>query len=109
MIRRPPRSTLFPYTTLFRSAILAFALFYPVVEFLGVASVALLFWFGGLRVLAGSVEIGVLVAFMQYAQRVFWPIQDLSEKVNVLQSALARSQPIFNLLEQSVTFTSPAH
>src|SRR3989454_12065664 len=108
MIRRPPRSTLFPYTTLFRSAILAFALFYPVVEFLGVASVALLFWFGGLRVLAGSVEIGVLVAFMQYAQRFFRPIQDLSEKFNVLQSAMASSERIFQLLDESVTITSAA-
>ncbi len=92
----------------FKDAILAFALFYPVVEFLGVASVALLFWFGGLRVLAGSVEIGVLVAFMQYAQRFFRPIQDLSEKFNVLQSAMASSERIFKLLDEPVTITSPA-
>src|SRR3989441_388935 len=92
----------------FKDAILAFALFYPVVEFLGVASVALLFWFGGLRVLAGSVEIGVLVAFMQYAQRFFRPIQDLSEKFNVLQSAMASSERIFKLLDEPVTIASPA-
>lgn len=92
----------------YKDAILAFALFYPAVEFLGVTAVALLLWFGGLRVLAGGLEVGVVLAFMQYAQRFFRPIQDLSEKFNILQTAMASSERIFKLLDEPVTITSPA-
>jgi ATP-binding cassette, subfamily B, multidrug efflux pump len=81
-----------------RDAILAFALFYPAVEILSVAAIALIFWVGGFRVLSNSLTLGVLVAFMQYAQRFFRPIQDLSEKFNILQSAMAASERIFKLL-----------
>ncbi len=85
----------------YKDAILAFALFYPVVELLGVAAVAVLFWFGGLKVLAaGGLGLGVLIAFMQYAQRFFRPIQDLSEKFNILQTAMAASERIFKLLDE---------
>ncbi|MBI3668434.1 MAG: ABC transporter ATP-binding protein [Acidobacteria bacterium] len=85
----------------YKDAILAFALFYPAVELLGVAAVALLFWFGGLKVLAaGGIGLGVLIAFMQYAQRFFQPIRDLSEKFNILQTAMAASERIFKLLDE---------
>ncbi len=84
----------------FKDAIFAFAVFYPAVEFLGVAAVALLLWYGGLGVLAGGLELGVVVAFIQYAQRFFRPIQDLSEKFNILQSAMASSERIFKLLDE---------
>jgi len=92
----------------YKDAILAFALFYPAVEFLGVAAIALLFWFGGLSILKGTLTIGLLVAFMQYAQRFFRPIQDLSEKFNILQSAMAASERIFKLLDEPATITNAA-
>ena len=86
----------------FKDAILAHAFFYPAVEFLGVAAVAALLWFGGLRVLAGGLELGIVIAFMQYAQGMFRPIQDLSEKFTILQSAMASSERIFKLLDEPV-------
>jgi ATP-binding cassette, subfamily B, multidrug efflux pump len=86
----------------YKDAILAFALFYPGVEFLGVVAILVVFWYGGLRTLAGAVPVGVLIAFMQYAQRFFQPIQDLSEKFNILQSAMAASERIFKLLDEPV-------
>jgi ATP-binding cassette subfamily B protein len=90
----------------YKDAILAFALFYPVVELLSVSAIALMFWYGGLRVLAGGLGLGVIVAFMQYSQRFFRPIQDLSEKFNILQSAMASSERIFKLLDEPVTIAS---
>jgi ATP-binding cassette, subfamily B, multidrug efflux pump len=92
----------------YKDAIDAFAFFYPGVEFLSFAGIALLSWVGGVRVIAGTIQIGVLVAFMMYAQRFFRPIQDLSEKFNILQSAMAASERIFRLLDEPVTIFSPA-
>ncbi len=86
----------------YKDVIFAFALFYPAVEFFSTLAIALVFWFGGLRVLVGAVQIGVLVAFMQYAQRFFRPIQDLSDKFNILQSAMAASERIFKLLDEPI-------
>lgn len=91
----------------YKEAIDAFAFFYPAVEFLSMAGIALLCWQGGVRVIAGTIEIGVLIAFIQYAQRFFRPIQDLSEKFNILQSAMAASERIFRLLDEPVTIASP--
>jgi ATP-binding cassette subfamily B protein len=99
--------------TAFKDAILAHACFYPAVEFLGVLSVAALLYFGGLRVLADTelvrqgvlpiglaMQLGTVIAFMQYAQRMFQPIQDLSEKYTILQSAMASGERIFKLLDE---------
>jgi ATP-binding cassette subfamily B protein len=83
-----------------RDAILTYALFYPAVEFLSVAALALIYWTGGLRVLHGTLTLGLLTAFTMYAQRFFRPIQDLSEKFNILQSAMAASERIFKLLDE---------
>jgi ATP-binding cassette subfamily B protein len=91
----------------FKDAILAFALFYPAVEFLGVLAIAIVLWYGGMRVLAGTIALGTVVAFIQYAQQFFRPIQDLSEKFNILQTAMASSERIFRLLDEPVTITSP--
>ena len=91
-----------------RDAILAYALFYPAVEFLSFATIALIFWAGGLRILGGTLSLGVLTAFTMYAQRFFRPIQDLSEKFNILQSAMAASERIFKLLDEPVTIESCA-
>jgi ATP-binding cassette, subfamily B, multidrug efflux pump len=92
----------------YKDAIDAFAFFYPGVEFLSFAGIALLCWVGGTRVIAGSLSIKVVIAFMMYAQRFFRPIQDLSEKFNILQSAMAASERIFRLLDEQVTIFSPA-
>jgi len=86
-----------------RDAILAYALFYPAVEFLSFATIALIFWVGGVRILQGGLTLGVLTAFTMYAQRFFRPIQDLSEKFNILQSAMAASERIFRLLDEPIT------
>ena len=91
-----------------RDAILAYALFYPAVEFLSFATIALIFWTGGMRILHGGLTLGVLTAFTMYAQRFFRPIQDLSEKFNILQSAMAASERIFKLLDEPVTIESAA-
>ncbi|HXH68346.1 MAG TPA: ABC transporter ATP-binding protein [Candidatus Limnocylindrales bacterium] len=91
-----------------RDAILAYAVFYPAVEFLSFSTIALIYWAGGNRVLGGSLKIGVLIAFTMYAQRFFRPIQDLSEKFNILQSAMAASERIFKLLDEPITIDSRA-
>ena len=91
----------------YKDAILAFALFYPAVEFLGVLAIAIVLWYGGMRVLSGSLTIGTIVAFIQYAQQFFRPIQDLSEKFNILQTAMASSERIFRLLDEPITVQSP--
>ncbi len=84
----------------YKDVIFAFALFYPAVEFFSTAAIALVFWYGGGRVLIGLMDIGVIIAFMQYSQRFFRPIQDLSDKFNILQSAMAASERIFKLLDE---------
>src|SRR5579864_3625598 len=91
-----------------RDAILAYAVFYPAVEFLSFSTIALIYWSGGHRVLGGSLKIGVLIAFTMFAQRFFRPIQDLSEKFNILQSAMAASERIFKLLDEPITIESRA-
>jgi ATP-binding cassette, subfamily B, multidrug efflux pump len=89
-----------------RDAILAYALFYPAVEFLSFATIALIFWSGGNRILHSGLSLGVLTAFTMYAQRFFRPIQDLSEKFNILQSAMAASERIFKLLDEPLSIES---
>ncbi len=89
-----------------RDAILAYALFYPTVEFLSFSTIALIYWTGGLRVLYGGLTLGILTGFTMWAQRFFRPIQDLSEKFNILQSAMAASERIFKLLDEPVTIQS---
>src|SRR5271166_4975408 len=89
-----------------RDAILAYALFYPAVEFLSFATIALIYWAGGNRILHSTLSLGVLTAFTMYAQRFFRPIQDLSEKFNILQSAMAASERIFKLLDEPISIES---
>ena len=76
-----------------------FAVFFPVVEILGAVSLALIIWYGGGQILLGALTFGALVAFIQYAERFFQPIRDLSEKYNILQQAMASSERIFRLLD----------
>jgi ATP-binding cassette subfamily B protein len=116
-------------------AIFAYALYYPVVEFISSIAIALIIWLGGRAVLnteafawiAGShhryliagtnttayslfgntVTLGILIAFVQYAQRFFRPIQDLSDKFNILQAAMAASERVFKLLDTTSEITAP--
>jgi ATP-binding cassette subfamily B multidrug efflux pump len=92
----------------FKDAILAYALYYPAVELLSSVAIALVIWLGGDGVLRNAVSIGVVVAFIQYSQRFFRPIQDLSEKYNILQAAMAASERVFKLLDTPPELTSPA-
>jgi ATP-binding cassette subfamily B protein len=92
----------------FKDAIMAYSVYYPFVEILSAIAVASIIWFGGNDVIRGVATIGVLVAFMQYAQRFFRPIQDLSEKYNILQSAMAASERVFKLLDTKIEVTSAA-
>jgi ATP-binding cassette subfamily B protein len=91
----------------FKDSITAYGWFYPAVEFLSMLALALLLAYGGFRVRAGAMTIGVVVAFFQYGLRFFRPIQDLSEKYNILQSAMAASERIFKLLDTPVAVQSP--
>jgi ATP-binding cassette subfamily B protein len=91
----------------FKDAILAYSVYYPVVEILSAVAIASIIWFGGNGVIRGITSIGVLVAFMQYAQRFFRPIQDLSEKYNILQSAMAAGERVFKLLDTKIDIMSP--
>ena len=91
----------------FKDAILAYSVYYPFVEILSAIAIASIIWFGGNDVIRGVASIGVLVAFMQYAQRFFRPIQDLSEKYNILQSAMAAGERVFKLLDTKIEVTSP--
>src|ERR1039458_5621462 len=112
-------------------AIFAYAWYYPVVEFLSTTAIALVLWRGGEAVLHndaflhaaaalglhparvpgffGTVTVGVLIGFIQYAQRFFRPIQDLSEKYNILQAAMAASERVFKLIDTAPIIVSPAH
>jgi ATP-binding cassette subfamily B protein len=89
-------------------SIRVYAIFFPVVEVLTAVAMALLLWYGGLRVLDETLTVGVLAAFIQYTRRFFQPLQDLSEKFNLLQSAMASSERVFTLLDEPVTVREPA-
>src|SRR6478752_13698 len=91
----------------YKDAIMAYALYYPVVEVLSSVAIAMVIYFGGYGVLRGAVTIGVLTAFMQYSQRFFRPIQDLSDKYNILQGAMASSERVFKLLDTPIEIASP--
>jgi ATP-binding cassette subfamily B multidrug efflux pump len=115
----------------YKDAILAYALYYPVVDFFSAIAIACVIWYGGQDVIRGIVSssisiefhrhplisfhavataasLGVLIAFTQYALRFFRPIMDFSEKYNILQSAMAASERIFKLLDTPVDVVSPA-
>ena len=84
-----------------------YALFFPVIELFTAIALALIIWRGGATLLAGVLTVGVLAAFIQYAQRFFRPIQDLSEKYNLLQAAMASSERIFLLIDRESAIVDP--
>ena len=84
-----------------------YALFFPVIEFFTAIALALILWYGGVEILDGAVTVGVVTAFLQYVRRFFRPIQDLSEKYNLLQGAMASSERVFKLLDREVAIRDP--
>lgn len=88
-------------------SILAYAVFFPTVELLSSLAIALILWYGGGGVIEGAITFGALVAFIQYAQRFYRPISDLSEKYNILQSAMASSERLFGLLDTRAKINEP--
>jgi ATP-binding cassette subfamily B protein len=88
-------------------SIFYYSVFYPAIEAVGALAAALIIWYGGGRHLSGALTIGSLVAFLQYSQRFFRPISDMSEKFNILQAAMASSERIFKLLDEPVVTAPP--
>ena len=91
----------------YKDSITAYGWFYPVVEFLGMLALSFLLAYGGFRIRQGALTLGILVAFFQYGLRFFRPIQDLSEKYNILQAAMAAAERIFKLLDTPAEIQSP--
>ena len=89
-------------------SIFYYAVFYPAIEVIGALAAALIIWFGGGWTIQGTLTLGSLVAFLQYSQRFFRPISDMSEKFNVLQAAMASSERIFKLLDTPARIESAA-
>jgi ATP-binding cassette subfamily B protein len=88
-------------------SIFFYAVFYPAIEAVSALSAALIIWYGGGNVIRGALTLGSLVAFLQYSQRFFRPISDMSEKFNVLQSAMASSERIFKMLDEPIVVRPP--
>ena len=89
-------------------SITIYAVFFPIIEVLTAVALASLLWYGGLRALGGTLTVGVLAAFIQLTRRFFQPLQDLSEKFNLVQAAMASSERIFALLDTPVQVADPA-
>ena len=84
------------------------AVFFPVIEIFSALSIGLLLWYGGQQILSSAVQAGVIVAFIQYIQRMYQPIRDLAEKYNIMQAAMASAERIFALLDTPETLKNPA-
>jgi len=85
-----------------------YAVFFPLVDLIGAAGIALIIWYGGYRVMQNALSLGALVAFIQYSGFLFQPIRDISDKYNVLQGAVVASHRIFQALDQPIAITTPA-
>lgn len=86
-----------------------YAVFYPLVNLISAIGIAAIVWYGGGQVIQNAITIGTLVAFLQYTQRLWQPIQDISDKYNVFQAAVVASERIFRLLDSEDKITSPEH
>ncbi len=84
-----------------------YAVFFPLVDFIGAVGIALIIWYGGYRVMGHALSLGALVAFIQYSGFLFQPIRDISDKYNVLQSAVVASHRIFQALDLPIAITTP--
>ena len=86
-----------------------YAVFYPLVNLISAIGLAAIVWYGGGQVIQQAMTVGTLVAFLQYTQRLWMPIQDISDKYNLFQAAVVASERIFRLLDHPVEIASPAH
>jgi ATP-binding cassette, subfamily B, multidrug efflux pump len=84
-----------------------YAVFFPLVDFIGAVGIALIIWYGGYRVMSHALTLGGLVAFIQYIGFLFQPIRDISDKYNVLQGAVVASHRIFKALDLPILITTP--
>ncbi len=89
-------------------SIFYYSVFYPAIELVAALASALIIWYGGASVLHHVLTMGALVAFMQYSQRFFRPISDMSEKFNIMQAAMASSERIFKLVDEPIVIQQPA-
>ncbi|MCF8268003.1 MAG: ABC transporter ATP-binding protein/permease [Ignavibacteriales bacterium] len=89
------------------NSIFYYAVFFPVVELLSSIAIALIIWYGGGEVIQGTLTLGVLFAFIQYTEMFFRPVRDLSEKYNVMQTAMASAERIFKLLDNESFIKNP--
>jgi ATP-binding cassette subfamily B protein len=83
------------------------AVFFPIIEIFSALSIGLLLWYGGNLIIANAIQAGVMVAFIQYIQRMYQPIRDLAEKYNIMQAAMASSERVFTLLDTPETVKNP--
>ena len=88
-------------------SIFYYAVFYPSVELLSSIAIGLIIWYGGGEIIQGTLTIGVLFAFIQYTEMFFRPIRDLSEKYNIMQTAMASSERVFKLLDNNTMIRNP--
>ena len=84
------------------------AMFFPIIEVFSALTIGLLLWYGGGLILEQAIQAGVVVAFIQYIQRMYQPIRDLAEKYNIMQAAMASSERIFGLLDAPATIKNPS-
>ena len=91
-----------------KRSILYYAVFFPIVELIGAISLALIVWYGGGQVVREAISFGTLVAFIQYVEMFYRPIRDLAEKYNILQSAMAAAERVFNILDTKSDIAVPA-
>ncbi|MCX7984726.1 MAG: ABC transporter ATP-binding protein/permease [Bacteroidetes bacterium] len=90
-------------------SIFYYAVFYPSVDCMGALAVGLLLWYSGIHALDGTITLGTVMAFVQFNEMFWRPIRDLSEKYNILQTAMASSERIFQLLDTPLTISTPLH
>ncbi|MFA5015265.1 MAG: ABC transporter ATP-binding protein [Actinomycetota bacterium] len=95
------------YLDVYLRTIFYYAVFFPVVIFISTMAIALIIWYGGQKVIQNYLTLGTLVAFIQYIEKFFHPISDLSEKFGIFQEAIAASERIFKLLDQKPSIVSP--
>ena len=89
------------------ASIFYYSVFYPALDFLSAFGMAAIVWYGGAQIVRGTMTLGGLVAFLQYSKRFYRPLMDLSEKYNILQAAMASSERIFQLLDETPAVTAP--
>ncbi len=90
-------------------SIFYYALFYPGVDLIGAIAVGLIIWYAGVDALEGTITVGTVIAFLQFNEMFWRPIRDLSEKYNIMQTAMASSERIFKLLDDKTAIVDPVH